>query len=132
MPNKNNYTFYITLNLSNHSGFYTIIEKKPIKSHNDYYVENWKLSLPKSKSSEKPISLFLLDTNVYYEDIGEPIIYNEIFSSIDECKKIIKDIKDKFYNCDISWSLNEKLDKDSYIIFLVFDNKRQILDQGKL
>ena len=132
MPNKKYYTFYFTVNFSNHSGFYTIIEKRPIKSHNDYYVENWKLSLPKSKCNEKILSVFLLDTNVYYEDNGNPIVYNETFASLDECKKIIEDITDKFKNSDISWSINPKLDTESYIIFIVFNNTGQILDKGVL
>jgi len=130
MPNKNYYTYYFTMDHCNYSGYSAIIEKRPIKSHNDYYVENWKLSLPKSKCSEKTISLFLLDTNVYYEDEGNPIVYNETFSLLDECQNKIENIKKKFDNCDISWSFNQELDDESDIIFIVFDDKGQILDKG--
>jgi len=69
------------MNYCNYIGFYTIIEKRPIKSHDDYYVENWKLSL------------FLLDTNVYYEDDGNPIVYNETFASLDESQNKIENTK---------------------------------------
>jgi len=130
MPNKNFYTFYFTVDYCNYTGYFAIIEKRPIKHHNDYYVENWKLSLPKSKCSEKPISLFFLDTDVYYEDKEIPIVYSETFSSIDECKNQIENIKKKFDDCDISWSINEKLDIGADIIFIVFDNKGEILDKG--
>jgi len=130
MPNKNYYTYYFTMNYCNYIGFYTIIEKRPIKSHDDYYVENWKLSLPKSKCGEKTISLFLLDTNVYYEDDGNPIVYNETFASLDESQNKIENIKKKFKNCDVSWSFNQELDDESDIIFIVFDDKGKILDKG--
>jgi len=132
MPNKNFYTFYFTLNYCNYSGYYTIIKKKPIKSDDDYYVENWKLSLPKSKSIEKTISLFLLDTNVYYESSEIPIVYSETFSSIEECKNQIQNIDKKYRDLDISWSINKEIDIDSDIIYIVFDNKGQILDEGVL
>jgi len=130
MPNKNFYTFYFTVNYSNYNGYYAIIEKRPIKHHSDYCIENWKLSLPKSKCIEKIISLFLIDTNAYYYGKGIPIVYSETFCSIEECKNQIEIINNKFSHSDISWSINNKLDIETEIIFIVFDNKGQILEQG--